>query len=111
MCYSSDSVNLLLGAKNSKFEFFWWDKIQYPQFEAQYKCFIIQSPPKVSKCHKNCRNFKFQFSRQKFKFEFFAPKKPNFSTSFSFYNFDIKQSCLNQDMPLIKVVQIGPLYS
>ena len=112
-----DSVILLLGAKNSKFEFFWREKMQNPQFGAQYqfsqkfiRFFIIQTPRKVGKCHNSCKNFKFQFSRQKFEFDFLAPKMSNFSVLLGLQNFSLQQSGLNQKMPLIKVVQIGLLY-
>ena len=71
---------------------------------------MIQTPPKVSKYHKSCKNFIFLFSRQKFEFDFLAPKTPDFSTFLILQNFYIKQSCSNRNMPLIKVVQIGPLY-
>ena len=71
---------------------------------------MIQAPPKVIKCHKSCKNSKFQFSRHQFEFDFSAPKIFNFSVSLGPLNFALQQSGFNQKMPLIKVVQIGLLY-
>ena len=46
--------------------------------------FGIQNTPKTRKWPKNTKELDSSFSRQKFKFEFFAPKNPNFGTILGF---------------------------
>ena len=59
--------------------------------------------PKVGNCHNTCKNFKIQFSRQKFEFDFLAPKMSYFSIFLGSLNFALKQSGLNKKMPPIKL--------
>ena len=59
--------------------------------------------PKVGNCHNTCKNFKIQFSRQKFEFDFLTPKMSYFSIFLGSLNFALKQSGLNKKMPPIKL--------
>ena len=76
-------------------------------------CPIIKTPQKVQNCLNLKANFDFHFCRQKFKFEFLAPKLAfslhisGFFPSLCILSFN---SCSNKKMPQIKVLQIGPLY-
>ena len=49
-----------------------WDPMSI--FLNVWSCLIIPIPLKVKNCSKSAKNIKIYFSRQKFKFDFLAPK-------------------------------------